>query len=42
MSTYKELFEELYQRYEKPQVDELTQGFTRIDPDIKAEALETK
>ena len=40
MSTYKELFEELYQRYEKPQVDELTQGFTRIDPDIKAEALD--
>ena len=34
----KELFEDFYKRYEKPQVDELTVGFSGIDPELKAEA----
>ena len=30
-----QLFEEFYKRYEKPQVGELTVGFSAIDPELK-------
>ena len=33
-----ELFEKFYEKYEKPQVDELTVGFSGIDPELKAGA----
>ena len=33
-----ELFKDFYEKYEQPQVDELTVGFSGIDPELKAGA----
>ena len=40
MSKYSRLVEEFFTRYEKPQVDKLTIGFSGIDPPLKVLASE--
>lgn len=38
MSQYSELVEKFYLRYEQPTLEELTVGFSGIDPPLKTEA----
>ena len=36
---YNELFEDFYKRYEHPEVEELTIGFSGIDPPLRTDIL---
>ena len=38
MSEYRKLVEQFFERYEKPRVEELTVGFSDIDPPLKRSA----
>lgn len=40
MSRYAELAEEFFTRYEEPELDELTIGFSGVDPPLKVQAAE--
>ena len=41
MGRYQDLADEFFTRYEEPELDELTVGFSGIDPPLKANAAET-
>lgn len=38
MSEYRKLIEQFFERYEKPEIEELTIGFSGIDPPLKQKA----